>query len=713
MKMFWRSCLLLILLLFAAHPEVFSKDGQLVNNMTDLQAAIQGAVPGDVIIMADGIWMDATIHFHAEGEEGDSITLRAENPGSVILTGESRMTIEGSYLVVDGLMFRDGYLSHTGVVIEFLNGAHHSRLTNTVIMNYNPQNNGLSRDLRYRWVNMRPGATYNRLDHCYFLNKDHAGPTVVIRVGGANYHRIDHNYFGHRPPLGYNGGESLKIGTGAEAHLDSHILVEYNLFEECDGEIEIISNKAGNNHYRYNTFVGNDGTLTLRNGHRAIVEGNFFFGYGKSGSGGVRITGEDNIIFNNYFVDLEGEGARSALTMMNHYPDDSFPSGNMYNRIMRPVIAFNTFVNNKSDLFLGFRNLNPESLPIADGLIAHNILFDKQGIGPFVHIDGPLSNMSYQGNIYYGVSLGAVQENGFLEEDPGLELADDGLWRLTADSPAIGAVVDTAGSFDFIVEDMDGHTRDEVKDTGAEQFSNLPVVRQPLRPGDVGPSWISAHCYEVAVSVGEPVLSEPREGAMTSVQPDFEWEHVDWVSEYQLQIAKGNFLEQNIVLDTILTDSRMTLPFELEHTEIYRWRVRGMIMEADDQFQDCPWEIAQTGPWSDSYSFRTRRPVFIEQEGVIPEEFSLSGNYPNPFNSTSIIRYSLPVDSRVDLRVYDQLGRAIKVLVNQEQQSGIYRVVFDGSFLSSGIYHYRLQADAMQGMDLGRFEQMRSMTLVK
>jgi hypothetical protein len=75
-----------------------------------------------------------------------------------------------------------------------------------------------------------------------------------------------------------------------------------------------------------------------------------------------------------------------------------------------------------------------------------------------------------------------------------------------------------------------------------------------------------------------------------------------------------------------------------------------------------------------------------------PEIFKLYQNYPNPFNPSTAINYELPVAGRVDLRVYDLLGREIATLVNEVKSAGSYTVRWDAQGLASGVYLYRLQA---------------------
>jgi len=76
----------------------------------------------------------------------------------------------------------------------------------------------------------------------------------------------------------------------------------------------------------------------------------------------------------------------------------------------------------------------------------------------------------------------------------------------------------------------------------------------------------------------------------------------------------------------------------------------------------------------------------------VPDNYTLYGDYPNPFNPATTIRYALPHRSQVLLAVYNTLGQKVVTLVQGEQEGGSYEVRFDGSALASGMYFYRLQA---------------------
>ena len=97
--------------------------------------------------------------------------------------------------------------------------------------------------------------------------------------------------------------------------------------------------------------------------------------------------------------------------------------------------------------------------------------------------------------------------------------------------------------------------------------------------------------------------------------------------------------------------------------------------------------------------------VGVQEEGRVPEQFTLSQNYPNPFNPSTVIHYDTPVDGKVSLIVYNLLGQEVATLVNGEQKVGRYKVDFNASKLASGVYFYRLRA--------GTFYSVKKMLLLK
>jgi hypothetical protein len=104
--------------------------------------------------------------------------------------------------------------------------------------------------------------------------------------------------------------------------------------------------------------------------------------------------------------------------------------------------------------------------------------------------------------------------------------------------------------------------------------------------------------------------------------------------------------------------------------------------------------------------------LFTESEvaSVLPEDYFLSQNFPNPFNNTTSLRFFLPVPTSVLLEVYNLLGQRVVTLVEGETAAGIHTVVWDGFDangrpVATGVYFYRLTA--------GEFEDVRKMVLLK
>lgn len=93
------------------------------------------------------------------------------------------------------------------------------------------------------------------------------------------------------------------------------------------------------------------------------------------------------------------------------------------------------------------------------------------------------------------------------------------------------------------------------------------------------------------------------------------------------------------------------------------------------------------------------------KESRVPSKFALEQNFPNPFNPTTRIRYSIPVTSHVTLRLFDILGREVQTLVNAIQVPGVYTVTVNAQNLATGSYFYRISA--------GNFSETKKFLLVK
>ncbi len=202
------------------------------------------------------------------------------------------------------------------------------------------------------------------------------------------------------------------------------------------------------------------------------------------------------------------------------------------------------------------------------------------------------------------------------------------------------------------------------------------------------------HRFEPEETDGEPesppavvVLLSPVDGTVdVSVDPVLSWEEVAQGSGYRMQVSSDSEFGSPVLDEEGLEQTEFRVS-DLDYETQYFWRVR-----ASNEVGD--------GPWSEVWSFST-----ITESGEELSETSIDPNFPNPFNTSTNIRYRLAQDTEVLIDVYDLNGRHMTTLVNSRQQSGVYSIQFNGSGLASGTYFLRLQTNS--------FVEVQKFTLIK
>ena len=389
-------------------------ESALVRNQVEYARAVKRLQPGDTITLANGEWRDFAIVFTGTGTADKPITLTAETKGKVFITGQSNLRLGGSHLVVSGLVFRNGH-SPTEEVIAFRRNsktpANDSRVTEVVIDGFNPP----SRAKEDRWVSLY--GERNRVDHSHFQGKANAGVTLAVirNTPRADRHRIDHNYFGPRPVLGSNGGETIRIGTSDESLSASNTIVERNIFEGCDGEVEIVSVKSGGNIIRGNLFLASQGALVLRHGNGNLVERNVFLGKGKANTGGIRVINRDQIVRANYIEGTRGTSFLSAIAVMNGVPNSKI---NRYHQVANAVIANNSLID-VARVTWGAGADAERSAPPIDTRIADNLIIGVDGKDP-VRAETDVSGITFAGNVDRAVKLERAANGLLYPTDPAL-----------------------------------------------------------------------------------------------------------------------------------------------------------------------------------------------------------------------------------------------------------------------------------------------------
>jgi poly(beta-D-mannuronate) lyase len=257
-----------------------------VSSIADLQKAINGAKPGDVILLADGVYTTTEdIVVNEKGLQGQNIIIAAQHPGAAEITGKGGFSLmsPAAYITIRGFKFTHAASkAKTGVGTSFC------RFTQNIF-----ETPGDGEDLTI-------AGSDQEVDHNTFQNKNAMGRFIAVRGQDkqiAERLHIHHNYFNNQASQGgKNGAEALQFGLSGFSLSSSNSIVEYNLFEKCEGENELISVKASAVTLRYNTIRNCPAQFTLRHGNKSLVYGNYFFN-----TPGLRIFGDDHLIYSNYF----------------------------------------------------------------------------------------------------------------------------------------------------------------------------------------------------------------------------------------------------------------------------------------------------------------------------------------------------------------------------------------------------------------------------
>ena len=413
-----------------------------VTNIDELNKAIDSCKAGDQIILANGIWKDVQIKFRGKGTIDNPITIKAETTGKVTIEGESYLKFGGEYLVVEGLYFKNGF-SPSNAVIDFKISSkdkpdeisNNCKVTNCVIEDFNKP----KRDKSDLWVQF--WGRHNTLSNCYIAGKTNRGPTVRVSIAGIesinNYHQIVNNHFGPRPVKGGPSGETIQLGDSYTSMSPSHTMVANNLFEECNGEVEVISSKTNFNIFKNNVFYKSEGSLVTRHGNYSMIDGNYFIGDGENENyGGIRIINTGHWVVNNYFYGLKGKSFRSPLAVMNGIPKSPL---NRYNQVTDVVVAYNTYVNCSSpwQFGVGTNIAQAKVLPKSEirsarairTTVANNIIYNEKGLESIVVENDKADGVAFMKNIINNQGVAFKDfDGGIIEASLDLKKISDNMY---------------------------------------------------------------------------------------------------------------------------------------------------------------------------------------------------------------------------------------------------------------------------------------------
>lgn len=584
-----------------------------VSSESEFQEAQNQANAGDSIVWNTGLHKNVFMEIDEEG-----LIVTADVPGSVVFSGASKVEIEADGVVLSGFQFVGGDIGQDHVISN--------RGSDVLITEINIQS---YKSFKYLIVDENSRRT--TISHCNFEDRINLADQNILSIlvdDEPGYHKIQYCSFRNfRGSGGDMGIEPIRIGVSSQAHLDSRTIVEYCYFESCDGDGEIISNKAAQNVIRYNTFINNTkAELVLRHGDEAVVYGNFFL----DNMGGIRVReGQSHFIYNNYF-----SGLTSRAIYLQNESSDPLDSIHIY---------FNTIVDSEPVRLNTSGSNPPQHVFLANNIFAN----PRSSI-----FNSPTGTEQWLGNIALG-NLGMDESEGVNAVDPMLVQNNSGYYQLNSESPAIDAAV--AGfpdvlhieglEFDDLKLDLMKQARPdgtEQKDVGTTEFSSTVDVQPHATSLNTGPSYAKT---EGEFSISTSVVGE---GAVT------------------LSPEKDTYAFGEIVSFT---------PVPAEGYEFSKWggdligisnpKIIGMVedLNAVAEFSEIP-EVEDPEP-----------PLRIGDDTI--EVF------PNP--SSTSIRLSLPTESpaQVDILIHDINGRLV---ISQNLKRTHQYLEIDIATLPSGTY---------------------------
>lgn len=474
-----------------------------VSNAVALQTAINNANAGDVIILANGIYLNNTLSISKS-----NITVKAATPGGVywnsdvntssLLTNAAgnRITISGNHVTFSGFQFTSGDIG-LSFILEITGD--YNVVTQMNFSGYYAQ----------KYIHINDGSQYNEITFCNLEKKPAAaasGCTIQISTSPTvpGYHKIRYCSFQNYEGIGGDfGNEPIRIGLSTENNNASRSIVEYCYFNNTGlGDSESVSIKSMENTIRFCTFTNQQNAmLVFRNGDNNIAYSNFFIN-----AGGIRVKEANNIYcYNNYFYN-SGVGSSADAVTLEYVVPAALRTSNLVN------INFihNTFVD------CGLIDMGGTGATINTWA---NTIFKKSSGSIFTNAN---TGTTWAGNIYQG-TLGITIPSGITNTNPQLVLNSEGYYGLSAASPINNAsasypvILDIASVDDdpTLLLDISGQARPAkvtLKDVGCDEYTTGTTTNHPLALSEVGPSFLGGPGSKLNQTITFDVLSSKMFG---------------------------------------------------------------------------------------------------------------------------------------------------------------------------------------------------------
>jgi hypothetical protein len=581
-----------------------------VSSVGEFEDAVDDLQPGDHIIVADGDYDGFGDNFDTKGgTEAYPVLIEAATVGGVNITGGESLTFENSaYITIKGFNF------DVEVYTLFkLTDCNNIRITQNTFKNSGDGGSKLIL-IGGEWDASVCLSNNNRIDHNLFDGKTDGGAWLVIdgSHGGtpqvSQYDSIDHNHFRFNQTRADNEKETIRIGMSDLSLSSAYCTVEDNLFEECDGDPEIISVKSCDNYIRNNTFIKCLGTVSLRHGNGTEVSGNYFFGNGKTaqftndenetstiGCGGVRMYGKDHKIFNNYFEGLTGTKWDAAITLTEgDATNTNVTNSSDLTKHYIPEdieITHNTIINCAEDIGIGYASYGKAPKNV---LIANNIIVENANQVVTVHATGMEDEVYFENNIFYTTGTGTWGDIVFtaaeaINEDPELVLTNGRVlgnnaavptetYKLSSNSIAIDPDVTV---YSYVTTDAEGQASINARDLGADEYNaSQAVTNGALDASHVGPNAVlfeEANVSQYSITLNsvtggtisvspEALLYNDGSTVTFTATPDDGYTFTSWSGIAGTTASETMFINSNLTVGAIFTEGGETAIDETEAT---------------------------------------------------------------------------------------------------------------------------------------------------
>ncbi|OIP55527.1 MAG: hypothetical protein AUK34_12920 [Ignavibacteria bacterium CG2_30_36_16] len=253
---------------------------------------------------------------------------------------------------------------------------------------------------------------------------------------------------------------------------------------------------------------------------------------------------------------------------------------------------------------------------------------------------------------------------------------------------------------------------------------------------DGGTNWVNVLTYDgVDVRAMHEAINLSATAALQpsllirfkSIQPGWDWwwaiDNVVVIASDAIPVEFTSFIassnESTVTLNWATATETNNRGFEVERKTTGDFQVVGFVQGNGTTTERQNYSFVDTDLNEGTYTYRLKQIDFdgrtdysdlVEVIVSVPKVFSLEQNYPNPFNPSTKINFSLAVDAKVSLKVFDVLGQEVMTLVNGQMAAGRHDVQFNAVGLNSGVYFYRIDAT---GVDGNNFSSVKKMILTK